>query len=119
MINGEVLNIPKYDNSSLDGLFSAGLKFIQRKFINFMKCIIFYLASIALDIDCMVLLSSFVFLENHAYDHRRLTLVRYESLALTKPEHKLTMMTSLDAPGSNRISKTEVDEFIVTSQVRI
>ena len=60
-----------------------------------------------------------VFLENHAYDHRRLTLVRYESLALTKPEHKLTMMTSLDAPGSNRISKTEVDEFIITSQVRI
>ena len=59
------------------------------------------------------------FLENHAYDHRRLTLVRYESLPLTKPEHKLTMMTSLDAPGSNRISKTEVDEYIVTSQVRI
>ena len=58
-------------------------------------------------------------LENHAYDHRRLTLVRYESLALTKPEHKLTMMTSLDAPGSNRISKTEVDEYIVASQVRM
>ena len=60
-----------------------------------------------------------MFLENHAYDHRRLTLVRYESLALTKPEHKLTMMTSLDAPGSNRISKTEVDEYIVASQVRM
>ena len=56
-------------------------------------------------------------IENHAYDHRRLTLVRYESLPLTKPEHKLTMMTSLDAMGSNRISKTEVDEYIVTSQV--
>ena len=60
-----------------------------------------------------------LFSENHAYDHRRLTLVRYESLALTKPEHKLTMMTSLDAPGSNRISKTEVDEYIITSQVSI
>ena len=55
--------------------------------------------------------------ENHAYDHRRLTLVRYESLALTKAEYKLTMMTTLDAPGSNRISKTEVDEYTVTSQV--
>ena len=64
-------------------------------------------------------MTNFKFLENHAYDHRRLTLVRYESLALTKPEHKLTMMTSLDAPGSNRISKTEVDEYIITSQVSI
>ena len=64
-------------------------------------------------------LIEFQFLENHAYDHRRLTLVRYESLALTKPEYKLAMMTSLDAPGSNRISKTEVDEYIVTSQVMI
>ena len=27
------------------------------------------------------------------------------------------MMTTLDAPGSNRISKTEVDEYTVTSQV--
>ena len=46
-----------------------------------------------------------------------MTLVRYESLALTKAEYKLTMMTTLDAPGSNRISKTEVDEYTVTSQV--
>ena len=59
-----------------------------------------------------------VFLENHAYDHRRLTLVRYETLSLTKPEHKLTMMTSMDTNGSNRISKTEVDEYIITAQVR-
>ena len=58
-------------------------------------------------------------IENHAYDHRRLTLVRYETLALTKPEYKLTMMTSLDTIGSNRISKTEVDEYIVTSQVSV
>lgn len=84
LITGEVLNVQKYDNASLDGLFSAGLRFIQ---------------------------------QNHAYDHRRLTLVRYESLALTKPEHKLTMMTSLDTPGSNRISKTEVGEYTVTSQL--
>ena len=59
------------------------------------------------------------YIENHAYDHRRLTLVRYETLALTKPEYKLTMMTSLDTIGSNRISKTEVDEYIVTSQVSV
>ena len=71
------------------------------------------------DIHHLNELANFKFLENHAYDHRRLTLVRYESLALTKPEHKLTMMTSLDAPGSNRISKTEVDEYIITSQVSI
>ena len=31
LVKGEVLNIPKYDNASLDGLFSAGLRFIQRK----------------------------------------------------------------------------------------
>ena len=78
-------NIPKYDNASLDGLFSAGLRFIQ---------------------------------QHHAYDHRRLTLVRYESLPLTKPEHKLTMMTSLGPDQGNRMtSVSEVDEYVITSQL--
>jgi hypothetical protein len=86
LVKGEVLNIPKYDNASLDGLFSAGLRFIQ---------------------------------QNHAYDHRRLTLVRYETLALTKPEYKLTMMTSL-GPGSSTTRMTsvsEVEEYVVPLQL--
>ena len=32
LVKGEVLNIPRID-SSLDGLFSAGLRFIQGKFV--------------------------------------------------------------------------------------
>ena len=61
----------------------------------------------------------YLIVENHAYDHRRLTLVRYETLALTKPEYKLTMMTSLGPGGSTTrmTSVSEVEEYIVPLQV--
>jgi hypothetical protein len=55
LLSGEVLNIP--DNSSLDGLFSAGLRFITAQ---------------------------------HANDAQRLALARYEMLALTAPEFRLS-----------------------------
>lgn len=85
-VKGEVLNIPDV-NSSLDGLFSAGLKFIQvSSYVGqiywFGILIIFFIRF------CCYLM----FQEQHAYDYRRLALVRYEMLALTSPEFKLQDM---------------------------
>lgn len=80
LVKGEVLNIPRVDSSCLEGLFSAGLRFIQ---------------------------------ERHAYDRNRLTLVRYDNLALTHPDFKLTMMSRDVGSGASRMTASQVDEFVV------
>ena len=51
--------------------------------------------------------------ERHAYDHNRLTLVRYDNLALTRPDFKLTMMSRDVGSGASRMTASQVDEFVV------
>ena len=52
--------------------------------------------------------------ERHAYDRNRLTLVRYDNLALTHPDYRLTMMSRDPGNGpSSRMTASEVDQFVV------
>ena len=106
LVKGEVLNIPRID-SSLDGLFSAGLRFIQGKSVFFSnRHLLLY--RISFSIGCVFIP------ERHAYDRNRLTLVRYDNLALTHPDYRLTMMSRDPGNGpSSRMTASEVDQFVV------
>ena len=57
--------------------------------------------------------------ERHAYDHNRLTLVRYDNLALTRPEYKLTMMAGVSGGGggSARMTTSEIADFVIPNQL--